>query len=144
MSERDTEVRRWVRYALEDLRESTSALERSESVARHICWLAQQAVEKAIKAILVYMQTEFPKRHDLDVLRQRIPDDWRIHSEPDDLSELTEWATEARYPGDWTEPSAADAERAVRQATVVVRDAIEDFARHGIEVENAEWLLKRN
>lgn len=43
---------------------------------RNACYFAQQAVEKAIEAVLASDQVEFPYTHDLDRLRQLVPDDW--------------------------------------------------------------------
>ena len=36
---------------------------------RHVAYHAQQAAEKAIKAILVFEQVEFPFTHELNALR---------------------------------------------------------------------------
>ena len=80
---------------------------------RHICWLSQQSAGKAIKAILVFLAIEFPRRHDLDALRNLVPNDWQVKTEHADLAMLTEWAVEARYPGDWPDATAADARAAV-------------------------------
>ena len=63
--------------------------------ARHACWLAQQAAEKAIKAVLVFLQIDFPRRHDLDALRNLVPDGWQVRVEQLSLAGLTEWAVEA-------------------------------------------------
>lgn len=54
------EVQRWRRFALEDLQEAERQIQRTGTVLRHPAWLAQQAAEKALKAILIYLQVEFP------------------------------------------------------------------------------------
>ena len=54
------ETQRWLRYAREDLEGAETLLERCVVVPRHICWLAQQSVEKAMKAILVFSRSTFP------------------------------------------------------------------------------------
>lgn len=54
------EVQRWRRFALEDLQEAERQIQRTGTVPRHPAWLAQQAAEKALKAILIYLQVEFP------------------------------------------------------------------------------------
>ena len=69
------ETRRWLRYAREDLDGAETLLAQRVVVPRHICWLAQQSVEKALKAILVFLTLDFPRRHDLDALRNLVPDD---------------------------------------------------------------------
>ena len=42
------ETQRWLRYAREDLEGAETLLERRVGVPRHICWLSQQSVEKAL------------------------------------------------------------------------------------------------
>lgn len=49
-------------------------------VPRHVCWLAQQAAEKALKAALVLEDIAFPFTHDLDALRNRLPGSWPDHT----------------------------------------------------------------
>lgn len=84
------ETRRWLRYARENLEAAETLLAQHAVVPRHICWLAQQATEKAIKAVLVFLAIDFPWRHDLDALRNLIPTGWRVKDAHPDLTELTE------------------------------------------------------
>ncbi len=65
-----------------------------------LCFDAQQAAEKAIKAVLIACEIAFPYVHDLDQLLtvlastgQHVPDE--IHR----AGRLTPYATAARYPG---------------------------------------------
>jgi HEPN domain-containing protein len=113
------EARRWLRFAHEDLRAAETLLQGSDSIPRHVCWLAQQAAEKALKAVLVFLQIDFPKTHDLDALRNLIPDGWQLKPDHPDLASLAEWAVEARYPGDWPEAVERDARLAVEKARAV-------------------------
>lgn len=115
------EARRWLRYAAEDLASAKTLAESSTAVPRQSCWLAQQAAEKALKAALVCRRIDFPRTHDLDLLRNLLPADCRARTEPADVAELTEWAIEARYPGDWPEATPADAARAIATAAVIVQ-----------------------
>ena len=129
------EARRWLRYAHEDLTGAALMTEHGEAAPRHACWLAQQAAEKAVKSALVLLQIEFPRTHDLDLLRTLLPADWRLKSDPVDLSELSEWSVEARYPGDWPEVTACDAERAVASARRVLELTLDDMSDRGLSVE---------
>jgi HEPN domain-containing protein len=130
------ETRRWLRYAREDLEGAEALLAQRVIVPRHICWLSQQAAEKAIKAILVFLALDFPQRHDLDALRNLVPDDWQVKTKHPDLATLTEWAVEARYPGDWPDANEADARTAVEQARAVWESIQADFLRHGFTIED--------
>lgn len=134
-TERIAEVRRWLLYAEEDLLAAEAALDIVGMVPRHACWLAQQSVEKAIKAVLILLQIDFPRRHDLDALRNLVPDGWRFKEEHYDLSTLTEWAVEARYPGEWQEAAELDAEFATQQARAMWTSICSDLASHGFDLE---------
>jgi HEPN domain-containing protein len=114
------EAQRWRQYAQEDL-DAAAQMARGEfGSPRLACMLAQQAAEKAIKAVLVREQISFPKTHDLDRLRNLLPSAARAPIAALDLSALSEWAVESRYPGDWPEVSTADAVGAVETTTVLL------------------------
>ena len=130
MSERPehlNNVRRWLQYAQEDLETAVVLLKRDDIVPRHVCWLAQQGAEKAIKAALIFVAIDFPRQHDLDALRNRLPADWLIKQQFPDLAELTEWAVESRYPGEWPEAMMNDAKLAVEQACGVFESIWSDL-----------------
>ena len=131
------EARRWLRFATEDIDVAQRLLAVDESSPRHACFLAQQAAEKALKAALVLEGMDFPFRHDLDALRNLLPDTWSVRSTHPDLAQLTEWSVEARYPGDWQEATATDAEQAVSQARGVYNSIAAEFERR-TNAENAE------
>ena len=59
------EALRWLRFSEEDLSVALRLLSGSPSAPRHACWLSQQAAEKALKAVLVLEEVEFPFTHDL-------------------------------------------------------------------------------
>lgn len=106
-----SEAKIWLGYAETDLRAAHALLESGDFFPRQICFLAQQCGEKALKAILVFEEVYFPKNHDLDRLRDLIPDGWKVKEQFPDLAELTVWAVESRYPGhtpDATEGEARD------------------------------------
>lgn len=128
------EVHRWLRFAEEDLDAAESLLRDESFVPRHVCWLSQQAAEKSIKGLLTVHQTPFPFRHDLDALRNLLPEKSIVRREHPDLAELTEWAVEARYPGDWQEATVDDAQRAARQARAVLESALSDLFELGIRL----------
>ena len=57
---------------------------------RHACWHAQQAAERALKTALVLEGIDFHFTHDLNALRNLLPDSWTVRVEPADMAELTE------------------------------------------------------
>jgi len=70
------------------------------------------------------LQVEFPFIHNLNVLCDRIPDGWRVKRVAADLDRLSEYAVDARYPGNWPDISLDDARTAVRDARRIV-DAVQ-------------------
>lgn len=129
------EALRWLKFALEDLRQAEILVKSQEALPRHACWFAQQAAEKALKAALVLEGISFPFRHNLNALRDLLPAGWRVKDQYPDLSQLTVWAVEARYPGDWPEATREDAGRAVLEARGVLESVVEDFRGRGVEVK---------
>jgi HEPN domain-containing protein len=105
--------------AREDL-VSAEALQREERVSDSpVGFHAQQAVEKALKAVIAGRGQDFPFTHDLGLLMQLCED--AGFTLPDDLIEadrLTPYATALRYGlGD---PKAVPAESAIRYAALAV------------------------
>jgi len=49
-------------------------------------------------AVLVFLQVDFLRRHDLAALRNFIQDDWEIKTIHPDLSNMIARTVEARYP----------------------------------------------
>lgn len=88
----------WLAYAKSDLDAAHILLKQGEFFPRQICFMAQQAGEKALKAVLVFLEINFPKTHDLDRLRELIPQGWQVKEKFPELYELSVWAVESRYP----------------------------------------------
>ena len=128
----DTE--RWLRIALVDLTGAERAIAVGGFGPSLPCYHAQQAVEKALKAGLIWSKIEPPRKLDLDLLRTLLPQTWMIHNLHPQLGDLSEWVSEARYPGDWPEPTDADAANAARQARAVWETVLDDLDRHGFDV----------
>lgn len=126
------EVLRWLEFAREDLDVALQLVNSPYPRPRHACWQCQQAAEKAIKAALLYERIQFPFTHDLDVLRNLLPKGWRVRDMYGDLSDLSEWAVDARYPGVSTEPTCADAIEATSRARLVCDSVTDEFKRRGM------------
>lgn len=129
------ETRRWLRYAREDLRAASHSATTSDFAPRHACWLAQQAAEKALKAIFIFLQTDFPFIHDLDRLRNLLPEGWTTREKHPDLAALSDWAVEARYPGSGPEATEEAVQEAVRQAESVLDSVCEDLKQREFDVD---------
>jgi len=88
----------WFEYAENDL-QSAAMLVKEDALARNAGYHAQQAAEKALKAVLAGHDVKVPRTHDLDVLGDMV-ERWvpEISGHGKDLEWLTIFATESRYP----------------------------------------------
>jgi Uncharacterized conserved protein related to C-terminal domain of eukaryotic chaperone, SACSIN len=126
------EALRWLSFAVGDLEAARS--QRGRRVRpRIVAFQAQQAAEKALKAALILEGIEPRRTHDLDDLRDRLPDGWRVKRRVPDLGRLSDYAAESRYPDDLTPVTPIQSATAVRQAIAVVRMIRADFERRGVD-----------
>ena len=102
-------VREWLGKAEGDLT-SARVLLSGGAPTWAICFHAQQAVEKYIKALLVLQGTHFGKTHDIGELLELLPLAQRPPLDAEAAVELTRSAVASRYP-DMTEPTSEEAER---------------------------------
>ncbi len=84
----------------------------------HACFLAQQAAEKALKALLAASGEDPPRTHDLEALSALVGPLPGVAREM--LAALTPWAIAGRYDRASLDASREQAEEAVAQATKVV------------------------
>lgn len=103
----------WLAKADEDLLSLEALLKHKEGSPSTGCFLAQQAVEKLLKAIFIFHGHELEKLHDLIVLINKA----KVY-EPevvkflDKLATLTRYYIETRYPGDFPEFTWDECEKA--------------------------------
>ncbi len=121
----------WLQYARGDLGAAERMLNESFPEPRHACYLAQQAAEKALKAVLVYLGMDYPLSHNLNFIRDRIPIGWSLKATHPELGDLAAWAIVGRYPTDMREATIADAQTACAQARSVLESVAVDLKAHG-------------
>lgn len=115
------EAQIWLSYAKSDLDAAYVLLEKGDFFPRQICFMSQQAGEKALKAVLVYLEINFPKTHDLDRIRELIPEGWAVKEEFPNLYDLSVWSVESRYPGHTPDVTEYEARKTLRLAEAVVK-----------------------
>lgn len=125
---------RWLRFANDDLGVALHLIRGTRTAPRHACWLCQQAAEKALKAALVSESIRFPFTHDLHILRDLLPEGWAVRDTYRDMSNLIEWAVDARYPGESPEPTDEDAIKAESEARSILDSVDAEFKRRGMPV----------
>ncbi len=94
------EVRRWLVKADHDRCAVEDALGRNPAITDVGAFHCQQAVEKVLKAYLVWRKQEFEKIHDLEeLIDQCAPHDPGFSGFRDRVAPLTAYAVRFRYPG---------------------------------------------
>ena len=119
------EVWRWLRLAREDLAAAMHLADAAHLPYRVACLLAQQAAEKAIKAVLVAEDIDPPKLHDLRRLLERCSSPIMAGLDEPALEDLSRWSVAGRYPADVDEGTAGDVEVCLDMATRILERAAE-------------------
>jgi HEPN domain-containing protein len=109
----------WLRHARSDLALAQQP-PASGVLWETLCFHAQQAVERSVKAVLVHLGIEFPKTHSVERLTDLLPP--LIARCPALLSAdgLTVYATVLRYPGAHEAVSEGEFREALRLAQAIV------------------------
>ena len=134
-ADRLADTARWLRHAEEDLTTAEIFLGHPHVPPRQVCWFAQQSAEKALKAALIFLQIDFRRTHDLNVLRDLLPESWQLKTTHPDLSDLTRWAVEARYPEDMQGATKSEATEAVEQTRSIWTSVSTTLTEHGFHVD---------
>lgn len=86
-----------------------------------LCYQAQQAAEKALKALLLARTGTYPFVHDLDLLLEKLDEGGMdLSHEVEAAGVLTRYAVETRYPGMYPAVTAAEHQEALRLAGAVL------------------------
>lgn len=94
------EVREWLRKADHDARGARRLLGDDAPITDAAAFHCQQAVEKLLKAYMVFRRESFPKIHDLEALMDRCSSlDPAFEPLRDRVEPLTAYAVRFRYPG---------------------------------------------
>lgn len=112
--------REWLNRARSDL---ALAQNRIEGVYfEDLCFHAQQAAEKAIKAVLIGRDVEFPYIHDVGRLLELVSKAGvSIPNAVEEAATLTRFAVLNRYPGLGPSPTEDHHSSAIRSAKSVLR-----------------------
>ena len=116
--------REWLNRARSNL--ARARIVSNEAYLEDACFDAQQAAEKAIKAVMVERRIDFPYIHDIARLFRVLESEGQMVPEHlERAAELTRYATATRYPGIEDPVSPAAHAEAVAAAEAVVRWAEE-------------------
>ncbi len=109
----------WLRYARSDL-ELARVVRPDEVLFEGLCFHAQQAAEKALKAVLIAKGVPPPKTHNIRTLLDLLPQEVIAPQEIEDAVSLTDYAVTSRYPGDFESVDEEEYKETVRLAETVL------------------------
>ncbi len=118
--ERAAEAHEWLAKAALDFRGAQIDLAATPPLLEDALFHCQQAVEKSLKAFLVWHDVVFRKTHSLEELGRRCCEiDAALTGLVDEAAPLTEYAWAFRYPGAASDPEEIEARDALRLALAV-------------------------
>lgn len=98
----------WLRRARSNLKIAERGRRLKDVLLEDLCFNAQQAAEKALKAVCIARGIDFPKTHSLVRLMDLLEaDGLNLPAEIKAADILTQYAVQARYPG-WDEAVLPD------------------------------------
>ncbi len=111
----------WLQRAYSDLNLGKAALRTKGVLPEDACFHAQQCAEKALKALLISLEQPFPHAHAIEVLLDLLKTrDLDVPHNVDQAFELSQYAVQTRYPGEWEAVTKAEATRALERAAMVL------------------------
>jgi len=111
----------WLRHARSNLARCRGDRRLPEVLFEDLCFDAEQAAEKAIKAVLVMKGSRFPKTHDLAELLDLVAATGVVvPPEVLEAKRLTPYAVAGRYPGVSEDASEQDYREALEAAEETV------------------------
>lgn len=114
-------VGHWLQRARSDLSLGRAALRTKGVFPEEACFHAQQCAEKALKAFLLKLGIDFPRTHAIEVLLDLLKElRMEIPAEVDRAFELSQYAVQTRYPGEWEPVTKKEAVEALERAALVL------------------------
>lgn len=124
----------WLKRTHSNLERAKAGKVSEEILLEDLCFDCQQAVEKAVKALLVHLDIEFEKIHSISkLLRQVEGTGITVPEEVKEAAELAVYAVDTRYPGDYdsvTEPEYRQALAVAEKAVKWVEETIEHIKKN--------------
>jgi len=132
-------VRAWLTDAYSDLANARSlAAHRDEGTAPFAsAFHAEQAVEKGVKALLVWHAVDFPLRHDLGLLASLVPAGATMKEL--NVGGLTVYAVEQRYVAGTSNPMNLTERPTWEEAEEAIKEATDALARISADLASAGW-----
>jgi len=128
-------VTEWIKKAESDLKTGKDEFMTFEPATDTICFHMQQCVEKYLKDFLIFNGKEIKRTH---IIEELVKDCEDIDSEFHQLFEvgiqnLTDFAVELRYPGEFMFPSVEETKEAIKIAEKAKAFVMEKLRKKGFK-----------
>jgi len=112
----------WLKRARSNLERAKMGKVTQGILYEDLCFDAQQAVEKSLKAILINLNQSFPNTHSIGILLKLIEEAGvEMPKNINQAKLLTTYAVDARYPGDYEPVSKEEYKEALKIAEDVFK-----------------------
>jgi HEPN domain-containing protein len=95
------EITKWLNRAEGNLERAKIGKLNDKTYYEDLCFDCQQAVEKSLKALLLFLEIEFPWTHSIAQLNKLISTHYNLDSKLKQAESLSLYAAQTRYPGDY-------------------------------------------
>jgi HEPN domain-containing protein len=111
----------WLKRAVSSLEKAKIGKISDALFYEDLCFDCQQAAEKALKALLIYIGISFPRTHSLNMLIALLKgQNIHVPTEVESAVILNEYAVATRYPGEYEPVTAEEYLEAVKIAVKVI------------------------
>jgi len=122
------EVLNWLTESKADLQHAESSLQIGDY--NWACFAAQQAAEKALKALIMHTLGEYPRGHDLIKLYRKVKNYTDLKLNESALARLSAYYTLARYPNAGLEkPSEEITREQAEEAIAIARGVVDEITK---------------
>ncbi|MGI9951455.1 HEPN domain-containing protein [Moorellaceae bacterium AZ2] len=123
----------WLERARSNLARARMGRQSEDILYEDLCFDAQQAAEKALKGLLLYLHLDYPRTHSIGHLLSVLERRGKVAVPPHirEAVTLTDYAVTTRYPGDWDPVDEEEYREAVRLAEATYKWALQEIERRG-------------
>lgn len=135
----DEYTKKWLIKAMNDLKvmRNERNMKGDDLVTDAICFHAQQAAEKFLKAYLVAYDIEFGKTHNLKILLKQCADhdaDFKKVT----VGDLSDYAVEVRYPDEFYDPTIEEVDE-----NISIAESIKEFILKKFNIDEKDLNNKQ-
>jgi HEPN domain-containing protein len=135
MKDKLERVREWWLKAQSDMQIASHEMQWEEPATDAVCFHFQQAVEKMLKAWLIWQDVDFPPTHNIEVLLALCEPIDQTFVQLRTVEALTPYSVDVRYADSFYFPTMEEAAEAADMARTAESFILGRFARAGVDMQ---------